>query len=58
MTLLGILEGDEYLPEYGTVVVRDRYTADGLEPLASELLGEMAAEALSGTVAPRYLGKS
>ena len=56
--MLGILEDDEYLPEYGTVVVRDRYTADGLEPLASELLGEMAAEALSGTVAPRYLGKS
>ncbi|MFB9687450.1 hypothetical protein [Amycolatopsis plumensis] len=51
MTLLGILEDDEYLPEYGTLVVRDRYAADGLEPLANELLGELATEALSGTVA-------
>ena len=51
MTLLGILEDDEYLPEYGTLVVRDRYAADGLEPLENELLGELATEALSGTVA-------
>ncbi|MGW3963682.1 hypothetical protein ACWED2_27960 [Amycolatopsis sp. NPDC005003] len=51
MTLLGILEDDEYLPEYGTLVVRDRHAADGLEPLENELLGELATEALSGTVA-------
>ncbi|WP_410672114.1 hypothetical protein [Amycolatopsis sp. cmx-4-68] len=51
MTLLGSWEDDEYLPEYGTLVVRDRYTADGLEPLENELLGELATEALSGTVA-------
>ncbi|MDQ7810300.1 hypothetical protein Q5425_41805 [Amycolatopsis sp. A133] len=51
MTLLGSLEDDEYLPEYGTLVIRDRYAADGLEPLENELLGELATEALSGTVA-------
>ncbi|WP_284744175.1 hypothetical protein [Amycolatopsis sp. RTGN1] len=51
MTLLGFLEDDEYLPEYGTLVVRDRYAADGLEPLENELLGELATDALSGTVA-------
>ncbi|OXM60026.1 hypothetical protein [Amycolatopsis vastitatis] len=51
MTLLGFLEDDEYLPEYGTLVVRDRYDADGLEPLENELLGELATDGLSGTVA-------
>src|SRR4051812_9969748 len=51
VTLLGVLEDDEYLPEYGTLVIRDRYSADGLEPLENELLGELATEALSGTVA-------
>ncbi|MDX3189812.1 hypothetical protein PV458_15520 [Streptomyces sp. MN03-5084-2B] len=51
MTLLAVLEDDEYLPEYGTLVVRDRHRADGVEPLDNELLGELATEALSGTVA-------
>jgi hypothetical protein len=52
MTLLGVLEDDEYLPEYGTVVIRDDHrTADGLPPLPNDLLGELATSALSGTVA-------
>ncbi|MFI5590137.1 hypothetical protein ACIA5G_34180 [Amycolatopsis sp. NPDC051758] len=51
MTLLGFLEDDEYQPEYGTLVVRGRHAVDGLEPLENELLGELATEALSGTVA-------
>jgi len=51
MTLLGVFEDDEYLPEYGTLVIRDRYAADGLPALAGTLLGELATSALSGTVA-------
>lgn len=51
VTVTAIFEEGEYLPEYGTLVVRDRYAADGLEPLDNELLGELATEALSGTVA-------
>ncbi|MCR6489102.1 hypothetical protein M8542_40385 [Amycolatopsis sp. OK19-0408] len=51
MTMPVILEEDEYLPEYGTLVIRDRYDAAGSAPLANELLGELATEALSGTVA-------
>lgn len=51
MTLRGILEDDEYLPEYGSVVIRDKYAEDGLPALPNELLTELATEALSGTVA-------
>ncbi|WIX98319.1 hypothetical protein QRX60_30150 [Amycolatopsis mongoliensis] len=51
MALLEAYEDDEYLPEYGTLVVRDRYDPEGLEPLGNELLAEFATDALSGTVA-------
>ncbi|MET7991658.1 hypothetical protein ABZU76_12180 [Amycolatopsis sp. NPDC005232] len=51
MTILGFCEDDEYLPEYGTVVFRDVYREDGLPSLSTELLGELATNALSGTVA-------
>jgi hypothetical protein len=51
MALLGAFEDDEYLPEYGTLVVRDRYDAEGPEPLDNELLAEFGTDALSGTVA-------
>ncbi|MEV7043389.1 hypothetical protein [Amycolatopsis sp. NPDC051061] len=51
MTLLGVYEEDEYLPDYGTVVVRDRYAADGLAPLENVVLAEFGTDALSGTVA-------
>lgn len=51
MTLLEACEDDEYLPEYGTVVVRDRNAPDGSEPLENALLAELATDALSGTVA-------
>jgi hypothetical protein len=45
------LADDEYLPEYGTLVIRDRRRADALPPLENELLGELATSALAGTVA-------
>ncbi|MFI5615056.1 hypothetical protein [Amycolatopsis sp. NPDC051903] len=51
MTLLGFCEDDEYLPDHGTVVLRDVHRADGLPALGNELLGELATTALSGTVA-------
>jgi hypothetical protein len=51
VTLLEACEDDEYLPEFGTVVVRDRHAADGADPLENGLLGELATDALSGTVA-------
>ncbi|MEW2504735.1 hypothetical protein AB0878_30135 [Amycolatopsis sp. NPDC047767] len=51
MTILGFCEDDEYLPEYGTVVVRDVYREDRLPSLGNELLGELATNALSGTIA-------
>lgn len=53
---MGILRwfvDDEYLPEFGTVVLRDVWQRDG-EPLPEHengLLGELATEALPGTVA-------
>ena len=51
MTLRGILEDGEYLPEYGAVVIRDSHAEDGLPPLPNELLHELATNALSGTLA-------
>ncbi|QRP44751.1 hypothetical protein [Amycolatopsis sp. FDAARGOS 1241] len=51
MALLGFCEDDEYLPDHGTVVVRDVYREDSLPSPANELLGELATTALSGTVA-------
>ncbi|WP_370949623.1 DUF6042 family protein [Amycolatopsis sp. cg5] len=47
------IEDDEYLPDHGTVVVRDVWVP-GEEPLPEHdnpLLGEYATDALSGTVA-------
>ncbi|WP_116200215.1 DUF6042 family protein [Amycolatopsis circi] len=51
MTLLGFCEEDEYLPDYGTIVLREVYRDKTLPALDNELLGENATAALSGTVA-------
>lgn len=51
MTLLGFCEEDEYLPDYGTIVLRDVRRDGGVPALGNELLGELATNALSGTVA-------
>ncbi|RBM22910.1 hypothetical protein DI005_04530 [Prauserella sp. PE36] len=53
MALLGVHEDAEYLPEYGTVVVRDEWPAGGESSPEHEnaLLGELATEALAGTIA-------
>ncbi|MET8853417.1 hypothetical protein [Amycolatopsis sp. NPDC004625] len=51
MTLLGVLEDDEYLPDHGVLVIRDRHAADAAPPWGHELLGELATDALSGTIA-------
>ncbi|MEV6825240.1 hypothetical protein [Amycolatopsis sp. NPDC051102] len=51
MTLLGVLEDDEYLPDHGVLVIRDRHVSDAAEPWGNELLGELATDALSGTIA-------
>ncbi|MGW7537345.1 hypothetical protein [Amycolatopsis sp. NPDC054798] len=51
MTLLRFCEEDEYLPDYGTIVLRDIPRNESLPALDNELLGENATEALSGTVA-------
>ncbi|MGW4399830.1 hypothetical protein ACWEHA_31465 [Amycolatopsis nivea] len=51
MTLLGFSEEDEYLPDYGTIVLRDAYRDSSAPALGNELLGELATNALSGTVA-------
>ncbi|WP_329057919.1 hypothetical protein [Amycolatopsis sp. NBC_01480] len=45
MTLLGVLEDDEYLPDHGVLVIRDRHAADEVEPWGHELLGELATDA-------------
>ncbi|WP_409465023.1 hypothetical protein [Amycolatopsis sp. GA6-003] len=51
MTLLGFREEDEYLPDYGTIVLRDLRRDGGVPALDNALLGELATNALSGTVA-------
>ncbi|MFF5987656.1 hypothetical protein [Prauserella flavalba] len=53
MALLGVHEDTEYLPEYGTVVVRDDWPAreESLPEHENALLGELATEALAGTIA-------
>lgn len=51
MTLLGFSEEDEYLPDYGTIVLRDVYRDSSVPVLGNDLLGESATNALSGTVA-------
>ncbi|WP_410643545.1 hypothetical protein [Amycolatopsis sp. lyj-346] len=51
MTLLGVLEDDEYLPGHGVLVIRDRHAPDAGEPQGHALLGELATDALSGTIA-------
>lgn len=48
MALLGFYEDDEYLPEYGTIVIRQRHPT---ESLPNTLLHELATNALFGTVA-------
>lgn len=50
MTLLGFSEEDEYLPDYGTIVLRDDVYRSA-PALDNKLLGELATNALSGTVA-------
>ncbi|MCG8916380.1 DUF6042 family protein [Actinokineospora sp. PR83] len=50
MGVLGMIEDDEYLPEYGTLVVRDGEGRDRL-PEAGGLLEELATSALSGELA-------
>ncbi|WP_152551998.1 hypothetical protein [Actinokineospora spheciospongiae] len=50
MGMLGMVEDDEYLPEYGTLVVRDGVGGDRL-PEAGGLLGELETSALSGELA-------
>src|SRR6266511_1243407 len=50
MALLRTFENDEYLPEFGTVVLRDTFDPDARAalPPVGEMLGELATDALPG----------
>ncbi|WP_424186857.1 hypothetical protein ACOBQX_03215 [Actinokineospora sp. G85] len=50
MGIRGMIEDDEYWPEYGTLVIRDGVGDDRLPELGG-LLGELATSALGGEVA-------
>ncbi|WP_424187106.1 hypothetical protein ACOBQX_04530 [Actinokineospora sp. G85] len=51
MGILGIVEDTDYLPEFGTLVVRDRFDPGGLPALRSDVLQELATHALPGALA-------
>ncbi|WP_197523363.1 hypothetical protein [Actinokineospora pegani] len=51
MGILGILEDTDYLPDFGTLVVRDRFDPEGLPAARADVLHELATRALPGALA-------